>query len=116
MYNKYHAKKTKCVHGHIHDSKKEALRCAELHMLMWEGSIKNLILQKEYVLVPARKYPDMPSERKLSYVADFVYIDTATGKLIVEDTKGYRTKDYIMKRKLFKDKYCKSGLIVFRET
>ena len=81
MYNKYHAKKTKCVHGHIHDSKKEALRCAELHMLMWEGSIKNLILQKEYVLVPARKYPDMPSERKLSYVADFVYIDTATGKL-----------------------------------
>lgn len=117
MYgNKYHNHKTMCCHGHVHDSKKEALRCAELHKLMRAGWISNLALQKEYILLPARKYTDMPNERKLSYIADFVYTDNTTGRLIVEDTKGYKTHDYVMKRKLFKDKYCKSGLIVFRET
>ena len=37
-------------------------------------------------------------EREVSYVADFVY--TENGKRIVEDTKGFKTKDYIIKRKL----------------
>lgn len=39
-------------------------------------------------------------ERKVEYVADFVYADTETGSLVVEDTKGVKTKDYIIKRKL----------------
>jgi hypothetical protein len=37
-------------------------------------------------------------ERACAYVADFVY--TENGKKIVEDTKGFKTKDYIIKRKL----------------
>ena len=37
-------------------------------------------------------------ERPCTYVADFVYKEG--GKTVVEDTKGFRTKDYIIKRKL----------------
>ena len=33
-------------------------------------------------------------------MADFVYIDMKTGERIVEDTKGMKTPEYIMKRKL----------------
>lgn len=39
-------------------------------------------------------------ERKVDYVADFVYTIVETGENIVEDTKGVKTKDYIIKRKL----------------
>lgn len=44
-------------------------------------------------------------ERECCYVADFVYHDAHTGELIVEDTKGVRTKDYIIKRKLMLKEY-----------
>ena len=37
-------------------------------------------------------------ERECNYIADFVY--EQDGKTIVEDTKGFRTPDYIIKKKL----------------
>ena len=37
-------------------------------------------------------------ERQCVYIADFVY--TKDNKLIVEDTKGFRTPEYRIKRKL----------------
>lgn len=39
-------------------------------------------------------------ERACRYIADFVYTDNDTGLTVVEDTKGVRTKEYIIKRKL----------------
>lgn len=39
-------------------------------------------------------------ERACTYVADFVYVDCATGETVVEDAKGVRTKEYVIKRKL----------------
>lgn len=110
---KYKNKKAECLSGHVHDSRKEARRCNELAMLERLGEISGLEIQKKYVLIPARKYKNMPDERKCQYIADFVYI--SDGKLIVEDTKGYKTKDYIIKRKLFKDRYCRNGDIIFKE-
>ena len=104
MYNKYGAKKCECLYGHCHDSKKEAERCNELHLLQKAGAIKNLEVQKRFQLIPPRKYNRMPNERGWDYIADFTYEEN--GILIVEDTKGYKTKDYIAKRKAFKDKYC----------
>ena len=44
-------------------------------------------------------------ERAVYYISDFTYIDTATGEIIVEDTKGFRTADYILKRKMFRYRY-----------
>jgi len=42
-------------------------------------------------------------ERACFYIADFVY--SQDRKVIVEDTKGFKTKDYIIKRKLMLHKY-----------
>ena len=41
-------------------------------------------------------------ERECSYVADFVYYNLESGKIVVEDTKSEptRTKDYRIKKKL----------------
>ena len=38
------------------------------------------------------------------YVADFVYKDKQ-GNTVVEDSKGYRTKEYLLKKKLFEYKF-----------
>ena len=43
-------------------------------------------------------------EQECAYFADFVYKDK-DGEIIVEDTKGLRTTDYIIKRKLLLYKY-----------
>lgn len=113
--NKYHARKCLCTCGHTHDSQKEAERCFELNILCGIGKIKSLQIQRKFVLIPPHKYKqyDMPNEREVSYIADFTYIED--GKLVVEDTKGYKTKDYIIKRKLFKEKYCQNGDTIFKE-
>lgn len=65
------------------------------------GLISNLREQVKYVLIPTqRDYNGKILERECSYIADFVYTDNYTGKQIVEDTKGFRTPQYIIKRKL----------------
>ena len=68
------------------------------------GKIRDLQRQVRYELVPAfdaggKHY------RPTSYVADFVYTDTATGEGVVEDCKGYRTDVYRLKAKLFAHRY-----------
>ena len=41
----------------------------------------------------------------MTYVADFKYYDVNQQRTIVEDTKGYRTEVYKVKKKLFEYKY-----------
>lgn len=105
---KYGAKKVN-IDGIVFDSKKEATRYCELKLMERAGQIKNLELQKPFELIPSQREPSTMSktgkeklgrviERSCCYIADFVY--TENGKTIVEDTKGYRTKDYVIKRKL----------------
>lgn len=95
--------------GITFDSKREAKRYSELLLLERAGAITELQRQVEFVLIPAQREPDYSGvrgglikgktiERKVSYVADFVYKEN--GRLVVEDTKGFKTKDYIIKRKL----------------
>ena len=115
--NKYKSKKTPCMYGHMHDSAKEAERCNELHLLLKAGKIESLEVQKSYELVPSIKYDKpMKNERKAEYKADFVYFDKELGKTVIEDTKGFRTKDYVLKRKIIKEKYCCNGNTIFIET
>ena len=97
--SKYGAKKT-MVDGIVFDSRKESRRYAELKLLQKAGEISNLELQKKFLLIPSQKLGGKVVERECSYVADFVYTDTKTGNIVVEDTKGIKTKDYIIKRKL----------------
>ena len=97
--NKYHNKKI-VVNGKKFDSKKEAERYKVLKMLENANIISNLSMQVPFELVPRQK-----NERAVKYIADFMYVETATGKIIVEDVKGYRTDVYKIKRKLFKWRY-----------
>lgn len=97
--SKYGAKKT-VVDGIVFDSRKESRRYVELKLLQKAGEISNLELQKKFLLIPSQKLGGKVVERECSYVADFVYTDTKTGNIVVEDTKGIKTKDYIIKRKL----------------
>lgn len=108
--NKYHAKKIE-VDGEIFDSKREAARYIELQYLQRAGKISGLQRQKKFVLVPAQYEPETTGprggkikgkllEREVAYYADFVYFDEEEKDFVIEDTKGVRTKDYIIKRKL----------------
>lgn len=116
-YNKYGSRKSVCSEGHTHDSAKEAARCSQLHLLQKAGEIADLEIQKEFVIIPAVGYgAPMKNERKSCYKADFVYFDKALGKTVIEDSKGMRTKEYILKRKLVKQLYCQDGKTIFIET
>lgn len=64
-----------------------------------------------FELIPTQREPDTIGKRGgvhkgkviengVNYVADFVYTDCRSGNQVVEDSKGMRTKDYIIKRKL----------------
>ena len=99
------------VDGKTFDSRKEARRYYELQLLEHAGTIKDLQTQKRFLLIPTQREPDTVGprggvkpgkviEHEVAYIADFVYTDTATGAQVVEDTKGVRTKEYIIKRKL----------------
>ena len=109
MMNKYRNKKV-TVNGITYDSKKEAQRHGVLKLLERAGEIYDLKLQEKFVLIPAQREPDTVGarggvkkgkliERECAYIADFVYKDSQ-GETVVEDTKGFRTTDYIIKRKL----------------
>lgn len=95
--SKYYSRKV-TMNGVVYDSKKEANRWCELSLLAKAGKITNLQRQVKYELIPAQRIDGKVVERACTYVADFVY--ERDGKLVVEDTKGFKTKDYIIKRKL----------------
>ena len=95
--SKYRSKKV-VVDGIQFDSKKEAKRWTELRLLERAGAITELDRQVKFELIPSQRIDGKVVERACSYIADFVYNEN--GKKVVEDTKGIRTTDYIIKRKL----------------
>ena len=108
-YKKYGNKMIE-ADGEIFDSKKEYRRWNELILLVKAGEISHLKRQVKYELIPAQREADITGprggirrgkliEREVAYVADFVYTDKS-GQIVVEDCKGLRTKEYILKRKM----------------
>ena len=97
--NKYGNKKIETEDGKF-DSLREYKRWCELKLLQKAKIISGLARQVPYVLIPVQKDKDSGKmiEREVKYIADFVY--TMDGKTVVEDTKGMRTPEYIIKRKL----------------
>ena len=94
---KYKSQKV-TVNGITFDSKKEYNRWCELALLQKAGQVTDLQRQVKYELIPSQRIDGKVAERACTYVADFVYREN--GKTVVEDTKGFKTKDYIIKRKL----------------
>lgn len=98
---KYHNKKV-VVDGIEFDSQKEGHRYKELRLMERAGKINQLRLQVPFELIPNQyetvtvqlktktKQVQKLVERKVEYVADFVYNDLESGETVVEDVKGYR--------------------------
>ncbi len=79
------------------DSAKERKRYQDLLLLEKIGAIKDLQRQVKFNLIPKQE-GDYRNERAVDYVADFQYVESEN--IVVEDVKGFRTPDYVIKRKL----------------
>lgn len=95
------------------DSEREAARFTELKVLRAMGRIRDLRLQVNFTLVEGYKTIEGKRIKPMVYRADFTY-ERATepdrnGTVYwlreVEDAKGAKTKDYLLKKKLMQDKY-----------
>lgn len=93
--SKYRNIKTQ-IDGITFDSKKEAGRYSDLKLMERAGAIRNLRLQVPYVFTHK-------GTKICTYRADFVYEDGS--RSVVEDVKGKRTRDYVIKRNLMKAFY-----------
>ena len=89
--NKYRNVKTE-IDGIVFDSKREAGRYQELKMLERSKIITQLELQKTFEL-------RVNGVLICKYRADFAYLDQQ-GREVIEDAKGVRTRDYLLKSKL----------------
>ncbi len=107
--NKYNNRKV-TVDGITFASAKESEYYSQLKMLKKAGVIKDFERQVPYELQPKFKR-DGKTVRAIKYVADFV-VKYPDGRQVVIDTKGFRTKDYLLKRKMLLYKYPD---IVFEE-
>ena len=90
--SKYGAVKTS-IDGYTFDSKKEADYYCELKLRHQCGDIKGFCMQSTF-----------PLATELKYKADFIVFNN-DGSTEIIDTKGFRTKEYIVKKKVFEDKY-----------
>ena len=101
---KFGNKKT-TIDGITFDSRHEAYRYAELKLMERTGLIHELQLQVPFELIPKQMDGKRVAERAVIYKADFVYqIPEENGEshIVVEDAKGVKTKEYILKRKLMR--------------
>lgn len=98
--SKYHNRKTTLPTGETFDSQREALRYIDLTFLAKAGYITDLKRQVKFTLIPKQRLKSGKALRECAYVADFTYTDARTGEHIVEDVKGHRTPEYIIKKKL----------------
>ena len=96
-------KNKKCLYKDMQfDSLKERNHYIVLEQLERTGQIKDLKWQVKFELQPSFKL-NGKTIRAINYIADFTYLKD--NKLVVVDTKGFRTKDYLLKKKMFQYKY-----------
>lgn len=84
------------LRGLIFDSMREATRWKELRMRERLDLVQDLRRQVPYSLHKDGVVIE-------TYIADFIYLEDGT--LVVEDSKGYRTREYLRKRRLFEAEY-----------
>lgn len=101
--SKYNSRKME-VNGIVFDSQKEGNYYCQLLMLERAGVVTDIRLQVPFVLQPKYTKNDGTKCRAITYRADFV-VDYADGHTEVVDVKGFRTKEYILKRKMLEYKY-----------
>ncbi len=90
--SKYRANKIS-VDGHTFDSQKEADYYCELKLKLQAKEIDGFCLQPIFMLAPGLKYK-----------ADFIVFHKNKEAEVI-DVKGFKTKEYIAKKKVFEDKF-----------
>lgn len=95
--SKYRNKKVSFL-GEQFDSKKELDYWLVLRDREKRGVIIDLKRQVSFEIQPAFVTPAGEKIKAITYKADFVYYDT-DGRHVI-DVKGYKTKEYILKKKL----------------
>lgn len=102
-FGKYSAVKSQCNAGHTHDSKREAIRCNELHALEAAGEISDLMIHPQYWFVINGRQLKHSNGRRVGYKSDFEYVEN--GMLVTEDVKGVVVRDWPLRRAVFKALY-----------
>lgn len=97
---KYHAKKTPCTNGHMHASKREAMRCNDLHLLQRAGEISGLQTEPRFTFAVEGRQVMMRNGQAARYTADFSYVEK--GRKVVEDSKGFIVRDFPLRWALAK--------------
>lgn len=101
--NKFGAIKT-VNNGITFHSRGESERYSELLILQKAGLIKDLELQPVFELQSSFCYKGKKVS-SITYIADFKYLEVDSGMCVIEDFKGFETKDFLIKKKLFLKKY-----------
>lgn len=109
--SKYGNRKCK-LNGHCFDSVVEKNRYLILMALQQAGEIRELELQPKFLLQEGFTQNNI-KYRPINYIADFRYVNAATGAVIVEDVKGVATKEYLLKKKLLLKNY--GNQVLFNE-
>jgi hypothetical protein len=102
--HKYKAKASACRQGHDHPSRKEAQRCNELHLLQRAGEIYDLEREPRYYFEVNGATLLHDNGRRAVYTPDFQY-RLRGGRLVVEDSKGMRVRDWPLRKALFRACY-----------
>ena len=110
--NKYNTQKT-TVKGHTFDSKREAEYFLELLVRKQAGEIVRIGFQPKYTILEGFRDNEGNRQRPITYTADF-FVTFADGHSEVIEVKGVRTRDYLLRRKLFLYAMRETD-IIFRE-
>lgn len=104
--SKYHNITCKCWADHIHDSRAEAAYCDQLNALKRAGKIKSYEIQKTFPLV-------VNGKTICTHRVDFV-VTGNDGRIRVEEFKGFATRVWAIKKKLFEAVYPDIEYIVVK--
>jgi len=104
--NKYHNITCRCWAGHGHESRGEANYCNQLNALKRAGDIKDYEIQKTFHLV-------VNGKTICAHRVDFVVTDN-DGRRHVEEFKGFATREWAIKKKLFEAVYPDIEYIVVK--
>ena len=110
--NKYNAHKT-TVCGHTFDSRREAEIYLDLLSRKQAGEVIRIGLQPQYTLLEGFRDNTGKKQRPITYTADF-FVAYADGRNEVIEVKGVRTRDYLLRKKMFLH-MMRGTDIIFRE-
>ena len=110
--NKYNARKT-TVCGYTFDSRREAEIYLDLLSRKQAGEVLRIELQPQYTLLAGFKDNQGNKQRPITYTADF-FVAYADGRNEVIEVKGVRTRDYLLRKKMFLH-MMRDTDIIFRE-